>query len=65
MKTQEIETIDQMVKRKFRGVSDQELIRRANAAADFCWDDEGAEIDRRTRETRLKVEMQGNTLVIL
>lgn len=58
-------TIDQIVKRKFRHLTDQELINRANAAADFCWDDEGAEIDRRRRESGLKCEMQGNKIVIV
>lgn len=63
--TPETRTIDEIVKAKFKRLSDQELINRANAAADFCWDDEGAEIDRRMRENGLKCEMQGNKIVIL
>jgi len=60
------ETIDEMVKRKFKHLSNQELINRANAAPDFGWDDEGAELDRRMRENpEFKVKMQGNKLIIL
>jgi hypothetical protein len=58
-------TIDQIVKRKFRHLTDQELINKANAAADFCWDDEGAEIDRRRRENGLKCEMVGSRIEII
>lgn len=60
-----VETIDQVVKRKFRHLSDEDLIRRANQAPDFGWDDEACEIDRRMRETGLKCEMQGNSIVII
>lgn len=57
-------TIDQKVK-LIKSLNNEDLIRRANAAADFCWDDEGAEIERRMTENGLKVEMQGNRLVII
>ncbi len=57
-------TIDEKVK-LIRSLSDQELINRANAAPDFGWDDEGAEIDRRMKQNGLKVEMQGNRIVII
>jgi hypothetical protein len=60
-----MKTIDEVVKKKFRHLSDQDLIRRANNAPDFCWDDEACEIDRRRRENGLKVKMEYNTLVIL
>lgn len=59
------ETIEDIVKEKFKNLSDTELIRRANAAPDFGWDDEECEIHRRIKENGLKVEMQGNSIVIL
>lgn len=58
-------TLDQTMKRKFRGLSNEALIRRANQAPDFGWDDEACEIDRRSRECGLKVQMQGNRIVII
>lgn len=65
METIEQPTIQEIVKRKFKHLSNEELIRRANKAADFCWDDEAVEIGRRMKENGLKCEMQGNLIVIL
>lgn len=59
------ESLDTIIKRKFRHLSDQQLIDRANRALDFGWDDEGYEIERRRRECGLNCEMQGNRIVIL
>ncbi len=50
---------------RFAHLSNQELVRRANAAGDFNWDDEGDEIGRRMEAGTLKCEMQGNRIVIL
>ena len=57
--------LKETIKRKFRHLSDEELIRRANRAPDFGKDDEEYEIVRRVEEEGLKVEMQGNRLVII
>jgi hypothetical protein len=57
----ENETLDQCTERKFKHLSDQQLINRANAAPDFKWDDESHEIGRR----KIKCEMQGNRIVII
>lgn len=58
------ESIEDICKRKFRHLSDRQLIARANAAPDFGWDDEEVEICRRVKENGLKVKMERNTLVI-
>lgn len=46
-------------------LTNEELVRRANAAPDFGWDDEGEEISHRMDEGRLNVEMRGNRMIIL
>ena len=66
--TKFIETdLEKSVKPKFYGVTNVELIRRANRAADFCWDDEAVEIGRRMRksEGQFDCKMQGNSIVII
>lgn len=66
MKTNFEETpIEKAVKVKFYGVSNEDLVRRANNAPDFGWDDEGCEISRRRRKGVLNCQMQGNTIVII
>lgn len=59
--------LDKTIKAKFKHLSNQKLIDRANAAPDFKWDDEAYEIERRMKvsEGKFKVEMQGNKLVII
>lgn len=57
-------TIEQKVA-KIRAMSNEELIRTANRAPDFGWDDEGAEIEKRMNSGVLKCEMQGNRIVII
>lgn len=59
--------IDAIVKRKFRHLTNVQLIQRANAAADFCWDDEGCELDRRKRASggSFDYKMQGDKLIIV
>lgn len=60
------ETLDQCTERKFKHLSNQKLIDRANAAPDFKWDDEGHEIGRRMKaDPFFKCEMQGNRIVII
>ena len=46
-------TIAEKVK-LIQSLSDEELIRRANACPDFGWDDEGAEISKRMEHNGLK-----------
>lgn len=66
MNTTQEETIDEFCKKKFKHLSNEQLIQRANRAPDFKWDDEGCEIERRMKEDpTLKIEMQGNKLVII
>lgn len=59
--------LDKTIKAKFKHLSNQKLIDRANAAPDFKWDDEAHEIERRMKvsEGKFKVEMHGNKLVII
>ena len=59
------ETIEQVVKRRFRHLSDQQLIDKANRAPDFGWDDEGCELHRRHEEEGLRYEMDENKLKII
>lgn len=53
-------------KRKFRGVSNSELVQRINGLPDFKWDDEGVEIRRRSLLSNgaFIYQMQGNTIII-
>ena len=51
------ESLDTIIKRKFARYSDQQLIDRANRAADFQWDDEAYEIER--GQLRVKRERGG------
>lgn len=63
-----IETeIEKEVKRKFKHLSNIELVKRANSLPDFMWDDEECEIYRWVKKSggKFEVKMQGNELVIL
>ena len=62
-----METLDEAVKKKFKHLSNQQLVDRANNAPDFGWDDEEVELNRRRKESNGKfdIKMQGNTNVIL
>lgn len=53
--------------KKFKSLSNQELINRANRAADFCWDDEGWELERRKEASngKFNYKMEGNKIVIV
>ncbi|WPU99065.1 hypothetical protein SNE26_23925 [Mucilaginibacter sp. cycad4] len=53
-------------KRKFRGVSNSELVQRINGLPDFKWDDEGVEIRRRSLLSNgaFTYRMQGNRIII-
>lgn len=58
--------LEQYCKKEFRHLSNQQLVERINSLPDFGWDDEGEELTRRIKENpTLKVEMKGNTLIIL
>lgn len=57
----ERESLDTIIERKFKHLSDAALVARINRAADFKWDDEGYEVNRRG----LNVEMRHNTLVLV
>ncbi|WP_186292677.1 hypothetical protein [Mucilaginibacter corticis] len=59
--------IESYVKEKFKHLSNQGLIDRANALPNFKWDDEGAELVRRQRVSGFAFDytMQRNTLIIL
>ena len=59
------ESIETICKRKFRHLSDQELVRRINGLPDFGYDDEEVELHRRINENGLKVQMNINTLEII
>jgi hypothetical protein len=54
-------------KERFKRYSNQALIKRANRLPDFKWDDEGAELVRRSLLSNgaFVYKMQGNTLIIL
>jgi hypothetical protein len=54
-------------KRKFRQLSNSELIARANSQLDFKWDDEGTELVRRSllANGRFIYQMKGNAFIIL
>jgi len=58
--------LDTIIKNKFKHLSNKALISRANKKSDFNWDDEGYELERRSKESNGKFdwEMQGNTIVI-
>lgn len=56
-----MKTLDQLTKKRFKNLSDQQLINRINKTPDFGWDDEGHELGRRN----LSVERQNDNLVII
>ncbi|QTE44442.1 MULTISPECIES: hypothetical protein [Mucilaginibacter] len=66
LKKLETET-ELFTKRKFRDVSNKELVKRINGLPDFKWDDEGVELHRRSLLSNgaFIYKMQGNTLIIL
>jgi hypothetical protein len=55
------------IKRKFKHLSNKELVNRANSLPDFKWDDEGFELNRRSllANGQFVYQMKGNTLIIL
>ena len=57
--------LKEIIIEKFKNYSDQQLVDKANRSPDFRWDDEGYEIERRSKENGLKCEMQGDKIVIL
>ena len=58
--------LERVIKNKFKHLSNQELINKANRAADFGWDDEGYEINRRgLADPSFKYAMLGNKIVII
>jgi len=59
-------TLDYVLKNKFKKLSNQELIDRANRAEDFKWDDEGYELNRRKVASNggFTYKMEGSKLVI-
>lgn len=68
MQTEYIETeIEKACKKRFYGLSNEDLIKRANNAADFNWDDEAVELNRRKRKSngKFQYKMDYNTLVII
>ncbi|MFA6082739.1 hypothetical protein [Mucilaginibacter sp.] len=54
-------------KRKFKHLSNKELIKRANSLPDFQWDDEGSELTRRSLLSNgaFIYRMKGHALIIL
>jgi hypothetical protein len=66
LKKLETET-ELFTKRKFRDVSNRELVKRINGLPDFKWDDEGVELHRRRllANGAFIYKMQGNAIVIL
>ena len=61
------EQIGASIKRKFRHLSNQQLVERINSLPDFGWDDEGCELQWRREDSNGKfiTQMDGNTLIIL
>jgi len=59
--------LEKIIKPKFYGVSNVELVRRINEAPDFGWDDEGCELSRRMKmsEGKFVCKMNYNTLEII
>jgi len=58
--------LERVIKNKFKHLSNQELINKANRAADFGWDDEAYELNRRgLADPLFKYEMLGNKIVII
>lgn len=51
--------------KRLRSLSNEDLVRTINGLPDFGWDDEGNELSQRIDAGTIKVEMQGNTLVII
>lgn len=66
-KVKKAESLETIIKRKFKNLSNKALVNRINRAPDFGWDDEGFEIERRVKASngKLQIKMNGNTLEIL
>ncbi|QTE43659.1 MULTISPECIES: hypothetical protein [Mucilaginibacter] len=66
LKKLETET-ELFTKRKFRNITNKELVKRINGLPDFKWDDEGVELNRRRLLSNgaFIYKMQGNTIIIL
>jgi len=58
--------IEELCRDRFKNLSTEALVKRANKAPDFGWDDEAVELGRRRRTSNGKLEftMMGNTIVI-
>lgn len=59
--------LEATIKKMFRHLSNEALVKRINQAPDFGWDDEEYELDRRVKasEGRFIVKMNYNTLEII
>lgn len=59
--------LEKVCKRKFRHLTNAQLVARINSLPDFGWDDEGVEIQRRYKASNgaFDYEMRYNTIVIL
>jgi hypothetical protein len=57
--------LDTTIKNRFKHLSNKALISRANKKADFNWDDEGYELERRSKESNgnFNWEMKGDKIV--
>jgi hypothetical protein len=58
---------EKFTKRRFKGLSNKELVDRANGLPDFKWDDEGTELKRRSLLSNgsFIYRIKGNTLIII
>lgn len=59
--------MDAATKKRFRHLSNDQLVQKANKALDFNWDDEGHELGRRKRESNGEFDwiMDGNSILII
>lgn len=59
--------IADIVRKKFRHLSNQQLVDRANELPDFQWDDEETELARRIKDSngKLEIKMIGSQLKIM
>ena len=59
--------LEKLCKKRFYGLSNEDLVNKINRAPDFGWDDEGVELQRRIRLSNgnFQCKMNYNTLVIV
>lgn len=59
--------LEQICKKKFAHLTNQQLVSKINQCKDFGWDDEGIELNRRIEESNgaFQVKMDYNTLKIV